>query len=126
VFSLSGRGETCNVIVVAGLVAALALAIDDIVGDTHEVARRLRERTGEAEKSRIAIVLEATLQMRSAMVYAGLIISAAVAPVFFLDGLTGEFFPPLAIAYLVTIVVSMSLAGIMALAPTVFVISVVA
>ena len=124
VFILSVLGETFNVIVVAGLVAALALAIDDIVGDTHEVARRLRERTGEAEKSRIAIVLEATLQMRSAMVYAGLIISAAVAPVFFLDGLTGEFFPPLAIAYLVTIVVSMSLAVILTPALTVLLMSV--
>src|SRR5207247_1667970 len=111
-FTLSLLGETFNVIVVAGLVAALVLAIDDIVGDTQEVGRRLRERTEDTEKSRIAMAIEATLQMRSAMVYAGLIIAAAVAPVFFLDGLTGEFFPPIAMAYLVTIVVSMALAVI--------------
>ena len=124
VFTLSVLGETFNVIVVAGLVAALAIVIDDVVGDTQEVARRLRQRTEDTEKSRIAIVLESSLQMRSAMVYAGLILAAAVAPVFFLDGLTGEFFPPLAIAYLVTIVVSMAVAIIVTPAVSVLLMSV--
>jgi len=110
VFTLSLLGETFNVIVLAGLVAALALVIDDVVGDTHEVFRRLRQRVDDSEKSTIATVLEASLQMRSAIAYAVLIIVAAVAPVFFLDGLTGEFFPPLAIAYLVTIAISMAVA----------------
>jgi len=110
VFTLSLLGETFNVIVLAGLVAALALVIDDVVGDTHEVFRRLRQRVDDSEKSTIATVLEASLQMRSAIAYAVLIIGAAVAPVFFLDGLTGEFFPPLAIAYLVTIAISMAVA----------------
>ena len=124
-FTLSLLGETFNVIVAVGLVAALAIVIDDVIGDTQEISRRLHEQTADSEKSRLAIVIEASLQMRSAMVYGVLVIAAAVAPVFFLDGLTGEFFPPLAIAYLVTIAISMGVAITLTPALSVLLMSVV-
>jgi Cu/Ag efflux pump CusA len=124
-FTLSLLGQTFNVIVATGLVAALAIVIDDVVGDTQEMSRRLHQQTEDSQKSRMAIVLEASLQMRSAMVYAGLVITAAVAPVFFLEGLTGEFFQPLAVAYLVTIAISMALAIMVTPALTVLLMSVV-
>ncbi|GIU57390.1 hypothetical protein NicSoilC12_31390 [Arthrobacter sp. NicSoilC12] len=45
------------------------------------------------------MVLKASLEMRSPIVYATLIIVVAAVPIFFLDGLTGVFFRPLAVSY---------------------------
>ena len=110
-FLLSELGETLNVVVLAGLVAALGLVIDDVVTDTQNVVRRLRQHRLEGgEKSTASIVLEASLETRGAMMFAGLIIVSAALPVFFLDGLSGEFFPPLALAYLLAVLTSMAVA----------------
>ncbi len=104
-------GETFNVIVLVGLVAALGLVIDDVVTDTQNAVQRIRQQRLEgSEKSTAAIVLEASLEMRGAVIYAALITGAALVPVFFLDGLSGEFFPPLAVAYLLAVLTSMAVA----------------
>jgi CzcA family heavy metal efflux pump len=111
VFMLSLLGQTFNVIVLAGLVAALGLVIDDVVTDTQNIVRRLRQHRQEhGETSTASIVLESSLEIRGAFIYAGLIIVAAVVPVFFLDGLAGDFFPPIALAYLLTVLTSMAVA----------------
>src|SRR4029078_4990505 len=60
--------------------------------------------------SRSRIVLEASLEVRSPIVYATLIIVAAAIPVFLLQGLTGAFFRPLALSYTLAIVASMVVA----------------
>ena len=52
----------------------------------------------------------AALEMRSASLYATLIIALAVVPVFFLEGLSGVMFQPLATSYMLALVVSMAVA----------------
>jgi CzcA family heavy metal efflux pump len=99
---------TVNVMVLAGFVAALALVIDDAVVGVENVARRLRRRHQEEDgRSTAAVIVEATLEARSATVYATLIIALAALPVFFLDGLAGSFFPDIVGAYLLALVASM-------------------
>ena len=56
------------------------------------------------------MILDASLEVRSPIVYATLIIVAAAFPVFFLQGLTGAFFRPLAVSYVLAIVASMVVA----------------
>ncbi len=56
------------------------------------------------------MILEASLEVRSPIVYATLIIVAAAVPVFLLQGLTGAFFRPLALSYTLAIVASMVVA----------------
>ena len=56
------------------------------------------------------IVLDACLEVRSAVVYASLIVVLVFLPVFFLDGLAGSFFRPLALAYVVAIMASLLVA----------------
>jgi Cu/Ag efflux pump CusA len=108
---LNLRGETINVVVLAGLAAAVVLVIDDVVTDTHSMARRLRLRRREGSKqSTEDIVLEASLEARGHLMFAGLIVVVAVAPAFFLDGLAGEFFPPLALSYVLAVLTSMAVA----------------
>ena len=55
-------------------------------------------------------MLDASLEVRSAVVYASLIVILVFVPVFFLDGLSGSFFRPLAMAYVLAILASLLVA----------------
>jgi CzcA family heavy metal efflux pump len=105
------RGTTINVMVLAGLVIALGVVVDDAIIDVENIVRRLRQNRLEASPRPPAkVVLDASLEVRSAIVYATLIIVAAMAPVFFLTGLTGAFFKPLAVTYVLAVAVSLLVA----------------
>ncbi len=104
---LSLFDTTINVMVLAGLVIALGAVVDDAIVDVENIVRRLREeRLAGSDKSAEAIVLDASVEVRNAIVYASLIEMTALLPVFFLQGLSGAFFRPLAQAYVVAALVS--------------------
>jgi CzcA family heavy metal efflux pump len=105
------RGETMNVMVLAGLLVALAVVIDDAIVDVENIGRRLRQqRRRGSEKSSAAIVLEASLELRRMLGYATLIVLLAVLPLFFLGGLSGAFIEPLALSYALALLASMLIA----------------
>nr|WP_042195141.1 efflux RND transporter permease subunit [Kibdelosporangium sp. MJ126-NF4]CEL21707.1 Cobalt-zinc-cadmium resistance protein CzcA; Cation efflux system protein CusA [Kibdelosporangium sp. MJ126-NF4]CTQ92488.1 Cobalt-zinc-cadmium resistance protein CzcA; Cation efflux system protein CusA [Kibdelosporangium sp. MJ126-NF4] len=100
-----------NTMVLAGLVIAVGVVVDDAIIDIENIMRRLRQHRQEGStRSTASIVLEASLEVRGPIVYATLIIIAAAVPVFFLDGLTGSFFRPLALSYTLAVGVSMAVA----------------
>lgn len=104
---LSFFDTTLNVMVLAGLVIALGAVVDDAIVDVENIVRRLRqERREGSDKPATAIVLDASLEVRNAIVYASLIEMTALLPVFFMEGLSGAFFQPLAQAYVVATLVS--------------------
>ena len=108
---LAWQGVTINTMVLAGLVIALGDIVDDAIIDIENVVRRLREHRAEGgTKSTARVILEASMEVRSAIVYATLIEVAAVLPIFMLDGLSGAFFKPLALAYGLALLVSMVIA----------------
>jgi CzcA family heavy metal efflux pump len=107
VIALYLTGATINTMILAGLVVALAVVIDDAVADVETLLRRLRERSGA---SVAAIIYETTLQTRSAALYATLIVLLAVTPIFFMGGVSGAFFEPLAWSYVLAVVASMLVA----------------
>jgi CzcA family heavy metal efflux pump len=105
------RGATINTMTLAGLVIALGAVVDDAIIDVENILRRLRQhRRAGSDRSTASIILEASLEVRSPIVYATLIIVAAAIPVFLLAGLTGAFFRPLALSYTLAIVASMVVA----------------
>ncbi|HET7476242.1 MAG TPA: efflux RND transporter permease subunit [Dermatophilaceae bacterium] len=105
------RGSTINTMTLAGLVIALGAVVDDAIIDVENIVRRLRqERRAGSGRSTASVVLEASLEVRSPIVYATLIIVAAALPVLLLTGLTGAFFAPLAVTYTLAIVASMVVA----------------
>ncbi len=104
-------GGTLNTMVLAGLAIALGEVVDDALIDVENILRRLRlEREVAEPRAPLWIVLEASLEVRSAVVYATLIVLALFVPVFLLDGVPGAFFRPLGLAYAIAVFASMLVA----------------
>ena len=113
VLVLTWTHTTFNSMIVAGLILALVVVIDDAVGDTENVARRIRGRRAEGAGGPglpALIVRDAFIEMRSAGLYALLISLVVLVPVFFTRGAFGAFFPSIAVAYAVAVVCSMVVA----------------
>ena len=90
----TGEGGTINTMVLAGLIIALGEVVDDAIIDVENILRRLRLNR-EISTTRIPafrVVYEASIEVRSAVVYATLIVVLTLVPVFFLEGLAGSFF----------------------------------
>ncbi len=108
---LQWRGETINTMILAGLIIALGEVVDDAIIDVENILRRLRlNQSLKNPLSKARVVLEASLEVRSAVVYASLIIVLVFIPVFFLPGLAGTFFRPLALSYILAIGASLAVA----------------
>jgi CzcA family heavy metal efflux pump len=104
-------GATINTMTLAGLIIALGAVVDDAIIDVENILRRLRQHRAEGgSRSTASIILEASLEVRSPIVYATLIIVAAAVPVFLLQGLTASIFRPLAATYTLAILASMAVA----------------
>ena len=105
------RGVTLNAIVLAGLVMALGVVVDDAVVDVENIARRLRQHRPEGDdRSAAKVIFDAAVEVRSPVAYATVAMAVLVVPVFFMEGLTGSFLPPLVVSYLLAIAVSMLVA----------------
>src|SRR5918992_280116 len=104
-------GAVINVMILAGLVVSLGGVVRDAIIDVENIVRRLRqERSEGTNKSILSIVLDASVEVRTAITYATLINVVAVVPVFFLPGLSGAFFKPLVLSYGLAVLVSMIVA----------------
>ncbi len=111
VLILDAAGATVNVMVLAGLVVAIGVVVDDAIIDVENVVRRLRQARAEGSTaSTFSIVLNASVEVRSAITYATVINVIAVVPVLFLAGLSGSFFRPLVLSYALAVLVSMVVA----------------
>lgn len=104
---LSLFDTTLNVMVLAGLVIAIGAVVDDAIVDVENIVRRVRQHRRDGSTVPTAtIVLDASVEVREAIVTASLIEMTALVPVFFMEGLSGAFFQPLAQAYVVATLVS--------------------
>lgn len=111
VMVLYWRGGTINTMVLAGLIIALGEVVDDAIIDVENILRRLRLNAEQGNpKTAIRVVYEASIEVRSAVVYATLIVVMTLIPVFFLEGLAGSFFRPLAASYILAILASLVVA----------------
>lgn len=104
-------GATLNTMIIAGLVIALGEVVDDAIIDVENILRRLRLNSqAEHPLPAYQVVLQASLEVRSAVVYASLIVTLVFVPILFLGGLSGAFFRPLAITYILAILASLLVA----------------
>jgi CzcA family heavy metal efflux pump len=105
------EGATINTMILAGFAVAVGVVVDDAIIDMENVVRRLRLRRAQGQRTSVGrVILEASLEVRGAILYATLINVVAVLPVVFITGLTGSFFRPLALAYALAVLASMVVA----------------
>jgi len=111
ILAITALGATVNTMVLAGLVIAVGEVVDDAIIDVENIVRRPRINRAEGgRRSAFRVVLDASLEVRSAVVYATLIVILVFLPVFFPDGLAGSFFRPLAMAYVLAVLASLVVA----------------
>src|SRR4051794_1384119 len=84
---LHARGTTINTMILAGLVISVGVVVDDAIIDVENIVRRLRQhRLENSPKSTAQVILESSLEVRSAIIYATLIDVVAITPVLFVQG----------------------------------------
>jgi Cu/Ag efflux pump CusA len=104
-------GGTLNTMILAGFVIAIGVVVDDAIIDVENIVRRLRQYRNEGiKKSTARIILEASLEVRQAIIHATLIDVVVLIPIFFIGGLSGAFFQPLAVSYGLAVMASMVVA----------------
>ncbi|MDB6124401.1 MAG: heavy metal efflux pump, cobalt-zinc-cadmium [Pedosphaera sp.] len=111
VILLDKFGVTLNTITLGGLAIAIGEVVDDAIIDVENIFRRLREnQTLPQPRSTFKVVLDASLEVRSAVVYATFVVALVFLPVLTLTGLQGSFFAPLALSYILAILASLAVA----------------
>lgn len=104
-------GVTLNTMTLGGFAVAIGVVVDDAIIDVENIVRRLRLNASAASPLPVAqVILEASVEVRSAIVYATLIVIAAFIPVFLLGGVEGRFFLPLGLAFVIATILSLVIA----------------
>jgi CzcA family heavy metal efflux pump len=104
-------GFTLNTMVLSGLAIAIGEVVDDAVIDVENIFRRLREnRHLKNPRGILRVALEASIEVRSAVVFATFSVLLIFIPILTLPGLAGRLFAPLGIAYILAVLASLVVA----------------
>jgi len=111
VIVLEWFGASLNTMTLGGFAISIGVVVDDAIIGLENVWRRLREnRTCEHPKSFFSVVLDATLEVRSPIVYATFIVGAVFWPVLMMSGVNGRLFAPLGVAFILATLASLVVA----------------
>ena len=105
---LKAFGASVNTMTLGGLAVAIGELVDDAIVDIENVFRRLRENRQSAQpKPALQVIYHASLEIRSSIVYATIIVALVFVPLFALTGVEGRLLAPLGLAYITALVASL-------------------
>ena len=106
VLVLRALGGTINTMTLGGMAIAIGGLVDDAIIDVENVVRRLRDnarRPAAARAPALEVIYRASVEVRSSIVLATLIIVLAFTPIFGLTGVEGRLLQPLGLAFCVAL-----------------------
>lgn len=111
VIVLDRFGQSLNTLTLGGLAIAIGEVVDDAIIDVENIFRRLRENGKSVNPLPLhRVVLDASLEVRGAVVYATFIVALIFLPVLSMTGVQGRLFAPLGWAYIFAILSSLLVA----------------
>ncbi|HVR84657.1 MAG TPA: efflux RND transporter permease subunit, partial [Planctomycetota bacterium] len=111
VIILDHFGVSLNTLTLGGFAIAIGEVVDDSIIDVENIYRRLKENQAKGSpKSSFQVVLEASLEVRTAVVYATFVVALVFLPVLTMSGVQGKLFAPLGIAYILATLASLAVA----------------
>ncbi len=108
---MNHTGVSLNTITLGGLAISIGVVVDDAIIGVENILRRMRENQRLPNRlPLLPVILEATMEVRSPVVYATFIVVLVFAPVLTLTGVSGSFFAPLALSYILAVMASLGVA----------------
>ncbi len=108
---LERLGYSLDTMTLDGLAIAVGVVVDDAVIDVENILRRLRENRSRVDRiSPLQIVLNASIEVRSAVVYATFAVALVFIPILTMSGVAGRLFAPLGVSYILAIMASLAVA----------------
>jgi CzcA family heavy metal efflux pump len=106
-------GLTINTMSLGGMAIAIGALVDDAIIDVENVLKRLKQNHRKPDNEKeptLKVIYQASIEIRSSIVQATLIIIVSFVPLFFLSGMEGRMLKPLGITFIVSLVASLVVA----------------
>lgn len=104
-------GLSINTMTLGGLAVAIGSLVDDAIVDVENVFRRLHQNAQRAvPEPALLVVFRASGEIRKPVLYGTLLVTVVYLPLFFLSGIEGRLFVPIALAYIVSVFASLVVA----------------
>jgi len=113
VIALRLLGLTINTMSLGGMAIAIGALVDDAIIDVENVLKRLKQNhrlPKKEQQGNLKVIYLASVEIRSSIVQATLIIIVSFMPLFFLAGMEGRMLKPLGITFIVSLLASLLVA----------------
>jgi CzcA family heavy metal efflux pump len=110
ILTLKWMGFTINTMSLGGMAIAIGALVDDAIIDVENVFKRLRQNIllpPDQRRNTIDVIFDASVEIRSSIINATIIIIVAFVPLFFLSGMEGRLLQPLGVAFIVSLFASL-------------------
>jgi len=107
---LAQAGQTLNTMTLGGFALALGVLVDDAIIDIENITRRMRLARAAGCTDIVPVIEDASIEIRSSMLYGTLAVIFVFFPILFAGGVQGRFIGPMALTFIIAVLASMVVA----------------